>query len=191
MMMWMTWRILFVPSLGRLLSFGLPLRDAALSPRRPSRRWVHWKGLVRAPGPLLSCPLSRLGKVGLHSWFGSDAGSAWRRRAPSAPRRWRRLAVCGGRCHLLSRGTAARCTGSAWCRVGLHWQRPRDDHAFVRLARVLGAPCEFRMALNESLHATGWQEFVELGVHTLVVWLSARPLMRNPRRVELTVVRPW
>ena len=27
----------FVPSLGRLLSFGLPLRDAALSPRRPTR----------------------------------------------------------------------------------------------------------------------------------------------------------
>ena len=48
MIMWMTWRICFVPSLGRLLSFGLPLRDAALSPRRPSRRWVHWHGLVRA-----------------------------------------------------------------------------------------------------------------------------------------------
>ena len=30
------------------------LRDAALSPRRPSRRWAHWQCLVRASGPLLS-----------------------------------------------------------------------------------------------------------------------------------------
>ncbi len=156
----------------------------------PTLPRVHWQCLTRASVPHLSYKTFRLGKVGLRSWFGSHAGSAWRRRAPSAQRQWIvRLGVCGGRRRLPSKGTAARCTGSAWCRVGLRWQRPSDDHAFVRVARVLGAPCEFRVALDEGLHATGWQELVELGVHTLVVRPSARPLVRNPRRVERAAVR--